>query len=356
MPPDAIKETSMPGSRDKPEDLKVLNNSQIHKVLLDELYDAVYFVDTERRIQYWNRAAASLSGYAEGEVLGRHCYDDLLCHTDDAGKLLCHNACPLQKCMETRERCKGDVYLRHKHGHRISVSVRVTPITDGEGKVIGALEVFLDNSSKKNLQRRTDELRRIAYVDSLTGLVNRRYLEMRLGQAHEEFSLFKSPFGLLLIDIDHFKKVNDSCGHAGGDIALAHIAQMLSNNLRATDTIGRWGGEEFVALLPNADPMLTRVLADRCRMLVESSSLVIDGKKVHPTISIGATSFEVGDDPATILARADSAMYQSKSEGRNRVTMSSWCPQRNDAENLSRRPLEVAPTQQVEVEMEDRLA
>jgi diguanylate cyclase (GGDEF)-like protein/PAS domain S-box-containing protein len=342
-------------NRDEVADLKVLD-PLIHKVLLDELYDAVYFVDTERRIQYWNHAAEGLSGYKQDDVLGRHCYDDLLCHTDDAGKLLCHDACPLKRCMETKERCKGDFYLRHKHGHRISVSVRVTPITDEQGEVIGAVEVFLDNSSKKTLQRRTDELKRIAYVDSLTGLVNRRYLEMRLSQAHEEFSLFKSPFGLLLIDVDHFKKVNDSCGHAGGDIVLAHIAQILSNNLRATDTIGRWGGEEFVALLPNADPMLTRILADRCRMLVESSSVVIDGQKVNPTISIGATTFELGDDPTTILTRADAAMYQSKAEGRNRVTMASWRPQLESTENLSRRPPEVTSPEQVQVEMEDRLA
>jgi diguanylate cyclase (GGDEF)-like protein/PAS domain S-box-containing protein len=343
----------MPDNRDK---LETANqNPQIHKILLDELYDAVYFVDTERRIQYWNRAAEGLTGYTPDDVIGRHCYNDLLCHTDDSGKLLCHNACPLKKCMETKERSKGDVYLRHKEGHRISVSVRVTPITDEHGEVIGAVEVFLDNSSKKNLQRRTDELKRIAYVDSLTGLVNRRYLEMRLGQAHEEFSLFHSPFGLLLIDIDHFKNVNDTCGHAGGDIVLAHVAQTLSNNLRATDTLCRWGGEEFVALLPNADPLLTRTLADRCRMLIESSSLVIDGRKVNSTVSIGATTFEQGDDPATILGRADAAMYQSKAEGRNRVTMASW-RSRLDSENLSRRPLEVPSTEQMQVEVEDRLA
>jgi diguanylate cyclase (GGDEF)-like protein/PAS domain S-box-containing protein len=345
----------MTDSRGKLETAKYLDTPQIHKLLLDELYDAVYFVDTERRIQYWNRAAESTSGYAQEDVLGRHCYNNLLCHTDESGTILCHSACPLKKSMETKERSKADVYLRHKQGHRVSVSVRVTPIMDEQGEVIGAVEVFLDNSSKKNLQRRTDELKRIAYVDSLTGLVNRRYLEMRLGQALEEFSLFRSPFGVLLIDIDHFKKVNDTCGHAGGDIVLAHIAQLLSDNLRETDTLGRWGGEEFVALLPNADAATTRGLADRCRMLIESSAVTIDGKKISATISVGATTVEEDDDATTIVSRADAAMYQSKMEGRNRVTIASNTPTLRWA-HLSRRPLEVAATEQVKVEMENRLA
>jgi diguanylate cyclase (GGDEF)-like protein/PAS domain S-box-containing protein len=332
----------------------LLNDPSIHKHLLDELFDAVYFVDTERRILYWNRAAEALSGYSEKDVLGRHCFNDLLCHTDESGKLLCHTACPLKHCMDTKERCKADVYLRHKDGHRVSVSARVSPITNERGVVIGAVESFLDNSSKKNLQRRTDELKRIAYVDSLTGLVNRRYLEMRLGQAHEEFSLFNTPFGVLMIDVDHFKKVNDSFGHAAGDIVLAHIAQILASNLRATDTLGRWGGEEFVAILPSADAVLTRSLADRCRMLVESSALNIDGKRISATISIGATTFETNDGPSTVLARADAAMYGSKADGRNRVTMVSWRSENVSA--LSGRPLEISPADEVEMKMEDRLA
>ena len=331
-----------------------LDDPSIHKHLLDELFDAVYFVDTERRIQYWNRAAEMLSGYGQKDVLGRHCYNDLLCHTDESGKILCHTECPLKRSMDTKERSKADVYLRHKDGHRLSVSVRVSPIMDDQGSVIGAVESFLDNSSKKNLQRRTDELKRIAYVDSLTGLVNRRYLEMRLGQAQEEFSLFNTPFGVLMIDVDHFKKVNDSFGHAKGDIVLAHIAQILANNLRATDTLGRWGGEEFIAVLPSANAVLTRSLADRCRMLVESSALNIDGKRVSPTISIGATTFEPNDNTSTVIARADAAMYKSKTEGRNRVTMTSWRTETAGA--LSGGPLEIPAADQVKMKMEDRLA
>ncbi len=344
----------MPDDRDQFKNCQPFEPNSIHKRLLDELFDAVYFVDRTRRIQYWNRAAEAMSGFREKDVLGRHCYDNLLCHTNDSGKILCHEACPLQRCMEARERRKADVYLRHKDGHRLSVSVRVSPITNDKGEVIGAVESFLDNSSKKNLQRRTDELNRIAYMDSLTGLVNRRYLEMRLGQADEEFALFKSPFGILMIDVDHFKKINDSFGHAGGDMVLANVAQVLGTNLLATDTIGRWGGEEFVAILPHADASMTRTLADRCRMLIESSAVTIGTKRVSATVSIGATTWEPNDTPSAVLARADAAMYQSKTYGRNLVTMATRSSELCDRD-LSRGPLEIASTEQVQVEMKDRL-
>jgi diguanylate cyclase (GGDEF)-like protein/PAS domain S-box-containing protein len=297
--------------------LNELKPSQ-YKVLLDELYDGVYFVDTERRIRYWNKAAEELSGYSSAAMVGRFCYDKILCHTDDSGRELCQNDCPLQKSMDTREKCKADVYLKHKQGHRVSVSVRVAPITDN-GEVVGAIEVFLDNSSRKKLQRRTDELSRMAYYDKLTGLVNRRYLEMRLEQACQEFVTFAKPHALILFDIDHFKKINDSCGHQGGDIVLAHTAQLLANNLRATDTVGRWGGEEFLAVLPEAGIGRTEALADRCRGLIASAALSVDGNTVCSTVSAGVTEFRTGDDVPSIMKRVDAALYKSKSEGRNRT-------------------------------------
>jgi diguanylate cyclase (GGDEF)-like protein/PAS domain S-box-containing protein len=291
-----------------------------YKVLLDELYDGVYFVDTHRRIQYWNKAAEELTGYSASEMVSRFCYDKILCHTDDSGHELCEDGCPLQRSMDAGEKCKADVYLKHKQGQRVSVSVRAAPIKNRRGKVVGAIEVFLDNSSKKKLQRNTEELNRIAYYDSLTGLVNRRYLEMRLEQAQQEFQSFGRPFAVILFDLDHFKLVNDSCGHHGGDIVLAHVAQLFANNLRANDTVGRWGGEEFLAILPDIGAERTKALAERCRGLVSSAAPSVDGKIVTPTVSAGVAVFRTGDEVGTMMRRADEALYRSKSNGRNCVT------------------------------------
>lgn len=294
--------------------------AEVYKVLLDELYDGVYFVDTERRIKYWNKAAEALTGYSSSEVVGHFCHDKILCHTNDSGHELCHDGCPLQKSMEIREKCKADVYLKHKQGHRVSVSVRAAPISNRNGEVIGAVEIFLDNHRRKKLERHTEELSRIAYYDSLTGLVNRRFLEMRLQQVSQEFLTFGRRFAFILFDVDHFKQVNDTCGHQVGDIVLAHIAQLLAHNLRATDSVGRWGGEEFLAVLPETNMERAETLADRCRGLIASAAISVNGKQLCPTVSAGVAEFRAGDDITALLKRVDAALYQSKSDGRNRVT------------------------------------
>ena len=123
------------------------HHADFHKLLLDELYDAVYFVDPDRRIMYWNHAAEALTGYAASEVVGQRCSDNLLCHVDETGRSLCQNDCPLSQSMQSGVRGKADVYLRCKDGHRLAVSVRVVPILDGNDQALGAVEVFSDIAS-----------------------------------------------------------------------------------------------------------------------------------------------------------------------------------------------------------------
>src|SRR5450631_1151178 len=112
--------------------------SNFYKLLLDDLYDGVYFVDTERRILYWNHAAEGLTGFAASEVVGRRCSDNVLCHVDESGHSLCLNDCPLSRSMQSGTRGKADAYLRCRDGHRLAVSVRTVPILDENKRALGA--------------------------------------------------------------------------------------------------------------------------------------------------------------------------------------------------------------------------
>ncbi len=296
------------------------NHPDFYKLLLDDLYDAVYFVDPNRNILYWNHAAEALTGYAAAEVVGKRCSDDVLCHVDESGRSLCHNECPLSRSMLFGVRSKADAYLRHRDGHRVPVSVRVVPILDENNVAVGAIEVFSDIARRKQLERRNVELKKMAYVDPLTRLVNRRFLDSRIRQSLDELAVFGRTFGVLLFDLDKFKQVNDTLGHQGGDIVLEHVARTLSTSLRAGDTLGRWGGEEFLAILPDADVDNTLRMAERCRNLVRSSSVAVAGTLVLPTISVGATLLAKNDNEDSIFQRVDQALYQSKTEGRDRTT------------------------------------
>src|SRR5664280_287284 len=247
------------------------HSSSFYARLLDSIVEGVYFVDAERKITYWNRGAENLTGYSAREAVQRHCYDNFLGHVDEKGCALCTNGCPLTSTLLDGRRREADVFLRHKLGHRVPVCVRVAPITNRSGQIVGAVEVFNDVSARKQVERRVHELEGIAFRDTLTCLPNRRYIELKVKQSLEDLQQFGRLFGLLMFDVDHFKQVNDRHGHDAGDAVLKVISDTMTRGLREDDIVGRWGGEEFLAILFDVNAVKLRDLAERCRMLVAES-------------------------------------------------------------------------------------
>ncbi len=292
-----------------------------YKALLNSLYDGVYFVDRDRRIMYWNGGAERLTGYPARQVLGRHCADNLLVHVDNAGHQLCLDECPLTHTMADQKSREADVYLQHRLGYRVPVSVRVTPLRNPAGELVGAVEVFSDNRSKKAAEEKAAQLEQMAFLDGLTRIGNRRYLDEKLLQHQRELERHRSPFGVVLMDIDDFKHVNDSHGHNAGDAVLAAVARTLSGCLRASDVLGRWGGEEYLVIGVGLQPENLLQLAERCRALVERSAVTFEGKQLKVTISAGAAMAQCRKTPQWLVGRADAMLYRSKKAGKNRVTV-----------------------------------
>jgi diguanylate cyclase (GGDEF)-like protein len=158
-------------------------------------------------------------------------------------------------------------------------------------------------------------------IDSLTGIGNRRYLQRHLESRREEYRRYGVSFGVLFIDIDRFKKINDSFGHPVGDRILRMVAQTVAANLRPFDEAGRWGGEEFVVLVANVDGHALSIVAERIRMLIEASGIEAAGKRLRVTVSVGAVLAEAGENAESVIERADQVMYQSKLAGRNQVAL-----------------------------------
>ncbi|MBN1770409.1 MAG: sensor domain-containing diguanylate cyclase [Deltaproteobacteria bacterium] len=292
------------------------------RTIVDELPDGVYVTDRERRIVYWNRGAERITGYTAAETLGSSCADNLLMHVDGEGTRLCLKGCPLSTTLADGEARDTDLYLQHKAGHRVPVRVRVAPLRDREGRIAGAVETFTDNSARLAALQRLRELQQLAFLDPVTGVGNRRYTELTVQARLDELRRYGWTFAVLFIDIDHFKQVNDEWGHEVGDRVLELVARTLAGSLRSFDFLGRWGGEEFVAVVPMQLESLLAPLATRCRALVERSRLAVGVRHVLVTVSIGATMADAADTVATLVARADELMYRSKRAGRNRVTLS----------------------------------
>lgn len=292
-----------------------------HKELLDSLPDGVYCVDRDRRITYWNRASQKLTGYRASDVVGKCCRDGILMHVDDQGARMCGERCPLAATIRDGLPRQVDLYLHHRDGQRVPVSVRSNPLCDPTAQITGAVETFSDNSAQEALTEKIKELENALLLDPLTGVGNRRHIELSLRDRLAEMQRYGSPFGLLFMDIDHFKAINDVYGHDVGDDVLRMVAKTLALNLRPFDHLGRWGGEEFVALVVRNDEAQVRSIAERCRVLVEQSGIYTGSDPVRATISVGATLAEPRDTTESLVKRADQLMYHSKITGRNRVSL-----------------------------------
>ncbi|SMD07591.1 PAS domain S-box-containing protein/diguanylate cyclase (GGDEF) domain-containing protein [Desulfocicer vacuolatum DSM 3385] len=292
-----------------------------YKRIIENLHDGLYFVDKNRVITYWNKAAEEISGFSADEVVGKSCADNILTHVDSEGNSICKGRCPLAATIADGQPRETEVYMHHKAGHRIPVSVRVNTLTDNDGNIIGGVELFTDISSQAASALRVKELEKMALLDNLTQLPNRNYIESELEKRFEEKKRFDVPFGLLFMDIDHFKVFNDTHGHDVGDEVLKFVAETFTANARPFDLFGRWGGEEFLGIIRNVDGENLGMIGDRIRQLVGNSYIMHQDKKLHVTISIGATLVEENDTIDKIIKRADTLLYKSKESGRNCLTM-----------------------------------
>lgn len=292
---------------------------EFYRSLLDNLSDGVYMVDRQRRIVYWNRGAERLSGYSGAEVVGRECAAGVLCHVDEDGRLLCPaETCPAEQAMREGRTLERRLFLHHRDGHRVPVRTRIAPLHDGAGQVSGALEVFSDDSAALAAAEQIRRLEEASLLDPLTGVGNRRFAGLELANQLARLQRYGWPFGVILLDVDGFKAINDIHGHQTGDAVLSMVARTVARAVRSFDVVCRWGGEEFLISLANLSARDLVSRAEQIRRLVEQSALVRPSV-VGVTASLGATMAREDDTPESLVARADTLMYAAKRAGRNRV-------------------------------------
>jgi diguanylate cyclase (GGDEF)-like protein len=195
-------------------------------------------------------------------------------------------------------------------------------VTDFLRKPVDEIELRARVRNMLALRRQHLELERLAAVDPLTGALNRRAFVAQLEAEAGRAARHGGPYAVVMMDIDHFKAVNDTYGHDGGDRALVAFSAAVKSVLRDTDCFGRWGGEEFAILLPQTDAAGAGALAERLRLSVASVRVPTDKGLLEITTSAGIAVYR-GDTPDMILRRADKALYAAKANGRNRVEIAS---------------------------------
>lgn len=282
---------------------------------LEAVGNAVIITDLDARIEWVNPAFEALTGYPLSEALG-HTPGELVRsgQQDDTFYAL------MWDTLHAGRIWQGELINRRRDGSLYHAELTITPVRDSRGQARHYVGVQHDITERKHLE---NQLLELASTDPLTGLPNRRQFVARMQD--ELARTRRKPHyqtALLMLDLDHFKRVNDSLGHAAGDAVLRHFAQLLRAALRQVDTPGRIGGEEFAVLLPDTALAAAQTLAERLRQQVEASAASGQGPPVPITVSIGVAELWATDtDVADALARADQALYAAKHSGRNRVVL-----------------------------------
>ncbi len=291
-----------------------------HLYLLESLYTGFYLLDSDLRFVVWNTGAEKLLGHPAQELLGQMWSSRLLAYADKYGDPLTDRQLPLHQVVETGKPATTELQIQHWDGHWVRVEMQSVPLLDQNGQLHGVLEIFRDMSRSHRRSGEYRELRIKASRDSLTGVANRGEMEVELARMLEETanSSVPKPISVIFVDVDHFKQINDSFGHATGDRVLVAVARLLEDETYSGELVARYGGEEFVIVCPET-PLEDAVRrAERLRKAV--SELRVEGLgDFRVTASFGVTEAEPGDSVESVLRRADRALYQAKEAGRNQT-------------------------------------
>ncbi len=306
--------------------------------LMVQLIVPAFVLNVQGRVVIWNRACEHLTGVAAEEVVGtsdhwrafyrkqRPTLADMILNNriDDAKALYSiHSVSSGEDPNDRRQdmlSAAGWCEMPRAGGRRYLI-IDAGPIYNKAGELFGVLETWRDMTVQKEAQLALESL---VMRDGLTGIANRRCFDQTLLNEWAHTSREGQPLSLLLVDVDHFKRYNDTFGHPEGDECLKRVAAALSSQVRTYDLVARYGGEEFAIILPNQTLSDAATVAERVRAAVEqNSSADLGSAGGQTTVSIGVAACMARQltSPEQLLAEADAALYRSKRDGRNRVTL-----------------------------------
>jgi diguanylate cyclase (GGDEF)-like protein len=309
--------------------MDIPGTARLSELALERVGLGIFAVDRDYRIVLWNRFMDEHSGLSAGQAIGRsffECFPDLprawLKRKFDTVFLLRSGSfsswqhrpwllpfehdCPITGSLDLMQQDCSFMPLI-ENGEVVAVCVTIADVTElavAWKEREAALEALRDSSDR----------------DALTGLYNRRHIDRRLLAEYNSWTRHRDAFSVLLFDIDHFKRINDTYGHPTGDAVLRKIAETVQPQLRNSDILGRYGGEEFIVILPHCDETGAAVVAEKIRQAIESDGLQVTSGQLKVTVSVGGCSAAEGLSGASALvAEADQALYDAKHAGRNQV-------------------------------------
>lgn len=285
------------------------------RIILASVADGMISTDADSRVEFMNAAAEQLTGINAAEAKGRPVDQIFRLRDHTSGAVM---DCPVSLCFEQQQpvRVEDDAVLVALDGAERDIRCTAAPVMGNNGKIVGAVLVFQDVSQSRALQR---QLAHTASHDALTGVMNRAAFEHALTRAEREAQMSGKTSVLIYIDLDHFKPVNDTAGHAAGDELLRQVAQTIRDSCRAHDAVARIGGDEFAVILEGCPPAVGKTIADKICRAIAALEFVWAGRSYRIGGSAGVTTINGSPSALGFMGEADAACYAAKADGRGRA-------------------------------------
>jgi two-component system, cell cycle response regulator len=285
-----------------------LKDPEVFRIVLDSLQTGVTVADRNGKIQFWNQGAERLTGHKRHEVVGRSCRDNILVQCNDQGCVACGATCPISRTLHEGKPQEAKMQLRHKEGHPVHVLMRLAPLRDPHGSIMGIAESFDEQNFGAERDRNRHTLAAHGCMDESTDVPNHEFTQFHLGKNLASFSRYHLPFGVILIQIDRLAHFRAAYGPPAGDAVLRVVAQTMKNAFRPSDFVGRWAEDQFLAILINCGDHGVEKTWERIRKIVTCAGLRWWSDELSVTTSVGYAKAQAGDSIESLLNRATGSL------------------------------------------------
>ena len=306
-------------------------SKELLEFIVDRINVGVFILDESMNVQFWNKFMASNSGKNPADVVGKNLFEVFPQLPQRWLQRKVKSVFMLKNFAFTSWEQRPYLF-QFSHNRPVtggmeymSQDLTLMPVKDDNGEVASVCICLFDVTDVAIYQTMhkaaMNKLEMVSRVDGLTQLFNRSHWQSRLNEEFSRAARYESPLTLIMFDLDHFKSINDTYGHLGGDAVLTTVARIVRESVRENDIPGRYGGEEFGVILVNTDEEGARVVAERIRSTIEATPIPYEEGEISATASLGIAAYERGvDDAEELIANADSALYYCKEHGRNQVS------------------------------------
>ena len=318
LPWEPAHESERPAPASRTTSAEALSRPLFEQKLIEAMRDGVVFVDVQAKITLWNKGAEQLTGISRGAATGRTFAPSLLEMCSHGKRRIHDGSCPVARVLRTSSQIRQRLMILGRQGKLVPIDLHAIPVVGRDGAILGATILLHDAQSEASLEEKCEALHAEVTRDPLTKIANRAEFDRMQALFIEAHEQAHHPCSLIMVDIDHFKSINDTYGHQAGDEAIITVAGLLSSMCRTGDLVARYGGEEFAVLCADCNNAHAARRAEEIRKkIAETPHSDLGDRRI--TASFGVTELQAGDNSETMLRRADRALLMAKEQGRNQV-------------------------------------